>query len=38
MIRGVTDKIHQLPIFFADTSVNRKDTYIKNFSQEYIIL
>ena len=25
MIRGVTDKIHQLPIFFADTSVNRKD-------------
>ena len=28
MIRGVTDKIHQLPIFFADTSVNRKDIYI----------
>ena len=23
MIRGVTDKTHQLPIFFADTSVNR---------------
>ena len=39
MIRGVTDKIYQLPIFFTDTSVNRKDILVyKNFSWENIIL
>ena len=40
MIRGVTDKIHQLPIFFADTSVNRKDipVYKKCLLREHDII